>query len=289
MPHENELNDLRTDGWFQDPLSDAPTALIPYTPRLPVRPAAEPSTKARQVLLACGAAVVVGVSGVMALIVTADDERPGGITEQLAFPSFAPLTPVSLLPAPATSAAAPAPPVVIAPTTRPVADRTTRPAAPTSAPAVTKPPAAPVQFVAGARIGLEIDGRSGVRLRHRNWVARADAIGSSSNALDKADSSFVVRTGLASDRCFSFESVNYPGYYLRHKNFVLRLERRGARENPQMFNQDASFCPRPTPDGSAVVLESSNFPDRALRLGGDDVFRLEQGTGTAFVVRTALA
>jgi alpha-L-arabinofuranosidase B-like protein len=288
MPHEDERNGLQIDGWFQEPRPQTPptpsTALLPYRPRLPVSPAGEASAKARRVLLACGAAVVVGVSGVMALLVTTDDEIPGRSTEQLAFPSFEPLTPISLLPAPASSAAAP--PVVIAPTTRAVADHTTRKPSPTPSRTTAAPPA-PVQLVAGATVGLEINGQAGVRLRHRNFVARADRVGASSSALDRADSSFVVRDGLTGGGCVSLESVNYPGYFLRHQNFVLRLEQRDRRENPQLFGRDATFCQR-TAQG-AVFLESINYPGRSLHLREDGIFHLDEGTGTAFTVRKALA
>ncbi|MEU4237346.1 AbfB domain-containing protein [Actinoplanes sp. NPDC026619] len=257
---------------------------------MPVRPPARPaetSAQARRVLLTCGAAVVAGVAGVMALLVTtAGDEPPGTTAQELAFPTLAPLTPVSLLPAPASSSAAP-PPVVIATTTTPVAAHSTRPAWP-SPTRTTKPAVPAVALVAGARVGLSIDGDPGLRLRHRNFVARADRIGSSSSALDKADSSFVVRTGLTGRGCISFESVNYPGYFLRHRDFVLRLEQRNRRESPELFGKDATFCPASTHGGAAVFLESINYPGRALHLDSGGIVHLDEGAGTAFVTRAAL-
>ena len=39
----------------------------------------------------------------------------------------------------------------------------------------------------------------------------------------KADATFVVRRGLAEPSCYSFESRNHPGQYLRHAAFRVRL------------------------------------------------------------------
>jgi Alpha-L-arabinofuranosidase B (ABFB) domain len=281
MPHEDELNDLKIGGWVREPRPS--TALMPYRPRATPRPAT--STRARQVLLACGAAIVAGVAGVMALIVTAGDEPPGTGAQQLAYPSYEPLTPVSLLPAPASSSAAPPP--VIATHTTPVAEHTTKTSEP--APWRTTPSAPPLDLVAGATIGLEVDGRPDVRLRHRNFVARAEQIRTASSSLDKADFTFVVRNGLARASCVSFESANFPGYFLRHRAFILRLEQRNRQENSELFSQDATFCPAPAGNGSSVFLESINYPNRAVHLRDDNVFHLDEGAGTALVVRPPLS
>jgi hypothetical protein len=285
MPHEDEPDGLKIGGWFQEPRPEVPsTALTPYRPRVTPRPA-ELSARARRVLLACGAAVVTGVAGMLTLLATAGDEPPGTLAEQLAFPSFEPLTPVSLLPPPASSSAAP-PPVVPAYTT-PVAAHRTKTSEPTPWRTTRSAPVVVVELVPGATVGLEVDGRPGVRLRHRNFIARAEPVGSS--GLDRADSTFVVRDGLAADSCVSLESVNFPGYFLRHRDFVLRLEQRNRRESSQLFNQDSTFCPSPAGNGTAVILKSINYPDRAVHLRDDDIFHLDQGPGTALVVRSPTA
>ncbi|GIF20373.1 hypothetical protein BJ973_001722 [Actinoplanes tereljensis] len=285
MPHDDEMDHLRVGGWFREEApAPASTALIPYRPRLPARSPAD-SERAHRVLLACGVAVVTGVAGILALILIGDGEQPGQVAQDIVFPSYEPLTPVSLLPLPASSSAAPAVilptktlPVAAGQTTRKPTATPSRTPAPTTTAAPTTPAA--VGLVAGRRVGLEIEGRPGVRLRHRNFVARADRI---TSALDQADSTFVVRTGLAGAGCVSLESVNYPGYFLRHRNFVLRLEQQSRRDQ-ELFNRDATFCPKST-SGGAVVLESLNYPDRALHLGGDDLIHLDQGAGTKFVVQ----
>jgi alpha-L-arabinofuranosidase B-like protein len=281
MPHDDQVNDLRVGGWFRE--EPPTTALMPYRPRVPARTPAD-SERAHRVLLACGVAVVTGVSAIMALILTGDDDGPGlgPAAAPIVFPSYQPLTPVSLLPAPASSA--PARAVVLPTRTLPVAEHTTTKPTPSRSPSAAPTTTPVVDLAVGSTVGLEIAGRPGVRLRHRNFVARADRIVS---ALDRADSAFAVRQGLARPGCVSLEAVNYPGYFLRHRNFVLRLEQRNRSGSWGLFDQDATFCPSPTAGGSAVILESINYPDRALHLHDDDIVHLDQGAGTAFVVRTA--
>jgi alpha-L-arabinofuranosidase B-like protein len=137
----------------------------------------------------------------------------------------------------------------------------------------------------GDTVGLEVWGKAGVRVRHRNFLGRVDPISSASSALDRADATFRVRAGLGDDGCVSLESVNYPGSFLRHREFVIHLDR---RDGSRLFDQDATFCPQPVRDGSAVTLEAVNFPGRAVTLHADATLHLDVGAGTAFVVREAL-
>ncbi|ABC32352.1 conserved hypothetical protein [Hahella chejuensis KCTC 2396] len=58
--------------------------------------------------------------------------------------------------------------------------------------------------------------------------------------LDINDSQFFLRQGLASEECYSFESVNYPGYFIRHEGFRLKIS-----EDVEMYptsREDATFC-----------------------------------------------
>jgi hypothetical protein len=59
-------------------------------------------------------------------------------------------------------------------------------------------------------------------MRHKNfelWIEEDDG-----SDLFQQDSSFVVRNALSgSETGISLESVNYPGYYLRHAGYKLYL------------------------------------------------------------------
>jgi hypothetical protein len=79
-------------------------------------------------------------------------------------------------------------------------------------------------------------------LRHRDGLACTDVVTAASDALTKADATFVVQRGLADPSCYSLESRNYAGGYLRHAAFRVRL---AANENTELFRHDATFCAGP--------------------------------------------
>lgn len=78
-----------------------------------------------------------------------------------------------------------------------------------------------------------------------------------------ADSQFRLVPGLASSSAVSFESVNFPGHFLRHANndFVL-----APRESGGTFNADATFNRvAGLADSSWNSFSSYNFPTRYIR------------------------
>jgi hypothetical protein len=85
---------------------------------------------------------------------------------------------------------------------------------------------------------------------------------SSSSATVKQDATFVKTAGLADPDCVSFESVNRPGSYLRHANFVLYLQ---PDDGSSLFAQDGTFCPKAGNSGQGVSFQSVNFPTKYIR------------------------
>ena len=87
-----------------------------------------------------------------------------------------------------------------------------------------------------------------------------------STVLEKADATFIVRRpGLSgSPDSLSLESVNYPGHFLSHQNFRVKLQR---GDGTVLFGRDASFFLRPALNGrsDAVSFESVNFPNHFIR------------------------
>lgn len=76
------------------------------------------------------------------------------------------------------------------------------------------------------------------------------------NAL--ADSQFIVVPGLADPEAVSIESVNYRGYFLRHRDNVLLLTANDGSEN---FPGDATWWMRPgLADESGISFESYSRP-----------------------------
>ncbi|WP_246001702.1 family 43 glycosylhydrolase [Allorhizocola rhizosphaerae] len=95
-------------------------------------------------------------------------------------------------------------------------------------------------------------------IRHYDYRARVEA-----NVTLLADSQFRIVPGLAGSGTVSLESANFPGYFLRHKNFELWVER---NDGSSVFRSDASFFRRAgLADSAGVSFESYNFAGRYLR------------------------
>lgn len=74
-------------------------------------------------------------------------------------------------------------------------------------------------------------------LRHRNYLFRAE--GDTNGAeLFRKDSTYHVRMDKWFPGYLSFESVNFPNYFIRHQNFLLRISK---FDNTALFKNDASF------------------------------------------------
>ncbi|WP_030159992.1 family 43 glycosylhydrolase [Glycomyces sp. NRRL B-16210] len=101
-------------------------------------------------------------------------------------------------------------------------------------------------------------GASGVFLNHYDFRLRANA----SPAM-LADSQFRIVPGLAGSGTVSLESANYPGRYLRHRDFEVWLD---AADGSSQFNADASFHRRAgLADGAGASFEAANASGRYLR------------------------
>ncbi|WP_329790635.1 AbfB domain-containing protein [Lentzea sp. DG1S-22] len=109
-------------------------------------------------------------------------------------------------------------------------------------------------------------------LRHRESLARTDVVTGTSDALTKGDATFVVRRGLADPTCYSLESRNIPGQFLRHADFRVRL---GTNDNTDLFRRDATFCAQQGNGG--VRLESVNELGTNIRHYQEEVWVASNG------------
>ena len=69
----------------------------------------------------------------------------------------------------------------------------------------------------------------------------------------------------------SFESINYPGYYIRHRNFTGEL----TEIKSDLDRKDATFFGSRPPVGSTFIFRSVNWPTFRLR-HQDFVFKLQE-------------
>ncbi len=96
-------------------------------------------------------------------------------------------------------------------------------------------------------------------VRHANHLGRLDAYPFDPHA----DQLWRMVPGLASSSGVSFESVNYPGRFLRHADYEIRLD---ANDGTATFCADATFTRvAGLADAAWSSFRSHNVPDRYLR------------------------
>jgi hypothetical protein len=95
-------------------------------------------------------------------------------------------------------------------------------------------------------------------VRHADFDVRIDP-----SVSPAEDARFRLRTGLAGSGTVSFESVNFPGYFLRHSGFDFQL---AYHDGTAQFAQDATFRRvAGLADASWSSFQSYNHPDRYIR------------------------
>lgn len=94
-------------------------------------------------------------------------------------------------------------------------------------------------------------------LAHTGTTVNTQVVSSSSTAALKQQASWTVRAGLGNSACFSFESRDTPGSFVRHNNFVLLL---AANDGSKQFREDATFCPQAGLNGQGSSVRSWNYP-----------------------------
>ncbi|PYH43679.1 alpha-L-arabinofuranosidase B [Aspergillus saccharolyticus JOP 1030-1] len=114
-------------------------------------------------------------------------------------------------------------------------------------------------------------------LVHSGTSVVTEVVSSSSSTTLQEQASWTVRTGLGNSACFSFESVDTPGSYLRHSDFVLYLN---ASDGTKQFNEDATFCPQTGINNSGsgyLSIRSWNYPTRYFRHYDDALYIASNG------------
>jgi hypothetical protein len=99
-------------------------------------------------------------------------------------------------------------------------------------------------------------------IAHTGDTVNTQVVTSSSSTALKQQASWTVRTGLANSDCFSFESVDTAGSYIRHYNFGLLL---AASDGTKGFKEDATFCPMKGLNGQGNSIRSWSYPTRFFR------------------------
>ncbi|NGO47038.1 glycoside hydrolase family 43 protein [Streptomyces ureilyticus] len=94
-------------------------------------------------------------------------------------------------------------------------------------------------------------------VRHADFDVRID------QNITSEDAQFRLRPGLTGSGTVSFESVNFPGYFLRHSNYDFQL---AYNDGTAQFAADATFRQvAGLADSSWSSFQSYNHPDRYIR------------------------
>lgn len=99
-------------------------------------------------------------------------------------------------------------------------------------------------------------------LAHTGSAVNTQIVTSSSATALKQQASWTVRTGLANSGCFSFESKDTAGSFIRHSGFVLLVN---VNDGSKLFKEDATFCPQAGFTGTGNAFRSWSFPTRFFR------------------------
>lgn len=99
-------------------------------------------------------------------------------------------------------------------------------------------------------------------LAHSGSTVNTQVVSSSSSSTLQAQASWTVRTGLGNSACYSFESKDTPGSYIRHNNFQLYVN---ANDGSKQFGEDATFCMQAGLNGQGSSVRAWGYPTRYFR------------------------
>jgi hypothetical protein len=99
-------------------------------------------------------------------------------------------------------------------------------------------------------------------IAHTDSTVNTQVVSASSSATLKQQASWTVRTGLGNSACFSFESNDTPGSFIRHSNYELMVD---ANDGSKLFGEDSTFCPQSGLNGQGNSLRSWSYPARYWR------------------------
>jgi len=128
-------------------------------------------------------------------------------------------------------------------------------------------------FRAGEAItlGVTTPGVTDRYLRHKDSLGVTSTIG---DDVSRRDMTFIMRKGQADDKCFSFESRNMPGHFLRQSKLRIRLDPLATSAE---YKGDATFCLRNPRTKSGVAFESYSQKGKYLRHYNSEVYLASKG------------
>ncbi|KAF8200081.1 Arabinosidase B [Pholiota molesta] len=116
-------------------------------------------------------------------------------------------------------------------------------------------------------------------IAHTGATVNTQVVSSSSATALKQQASWIVRTGLGNSACFSFESVDTPGSFIRHSGFELYVN---ANDGSKLFGEDATYCPQAGLNGQGNSIRSWSYPTHYFRHYNAILYAASNGGSDAF-------
>ncbi|KAH8649111.1 Arabinofuranosidase complexed with arabinose [Xylariales sp. PMI_506] len=142
-------------------------------------------------------------------------------------------------------------------------------------------------LTAGSSISIRVTtpGYDTRYIAHTGTTVNTQVVTTSSSTTLQEEASWIVHAGLGNSACFSFESVDTPGSYIRHYNFALLLN---ANDGTKQFYEDATFCPQVAlNDLGTNALRSWSYPTRYFRHYANVLYAASNGGVQTFDATTS--
>lgn len=112
-------------------------------------------------------------------------------------------------------------------------------------------------------------------ISHSGSTVNTQVVSSSSGSDQRRSATWIVRTGLADSDCFSFESKDQPGNFIRHSNYQLQVNN---NDNSKIFHEDATFCTQDAINGQGTTFRSWSYAARVWRHYNSLLYIASNGT-----------
>ncbi|CEJ81876.1 Putative Arabinofuranosidase B [[Torrubiella] hemipterigena] len=99
-------------------------------------------------------------------------------------------------------------------------------------------------------------------ISHNGDTVNTQVVSSSSSYGARRQATWIVHKGLANSDCYSFESSDTPGSYIRHSAYQLRVNK---NDGSKIFSEDATFCTESGLNGQGDSIRSWSYPARYWR------------------------
>lgn len=128
----------------------------------------------------------------------------------------------------------------------------------------------------GASVSLRVTtaGYDTRYIAHTGTTVNTQVVTSSSATALKQQASWTVVAGLGNSACYSFQSVDTPGSYIRHYDFALLVN---ANDGTKQFHEDATFCPQAALNGQGTSVRAWSYPTRYFRHYSNVVYAASNG------------